>query len=220
MHSEKSTSNCGVSVKQLTFDKNTKSAAEAITAIHMKAFPNFFLTDLGKEFLTCMYMGFCAHKASGILCAYEGNCIVGFAAYSENLSDLYRYLLRKKLLPFAWYSLKAFLKNPGKGARLLRAFFYPGKAKRKERHVTLSSIGVLPSAANRGVGSKLLGALKGSVNFDTFAYIKLETDAQNNDAVNAFYQKNGFVLHSTYSTPEGRKMNEYRYWTSPDETAL
>ena len=43
-------------------------------------------------------------------------------------------------------------------------------------------------------------------------YIKLETDADGNEKANHFYQKNGFVLHHIYETPEKRKMNEYRFY--------
>jgi colanic acid biosynthesis glycosyl transferase WcaI len=39
----------------------------------------------------------------------------------------------------------------------------------------------------------------------------LTTDAENNDSINKFYQKIGFTLESSYSTPEGRKMNRYIY---------
>ena len=49
------------------------------------------------------------------------------------------------------------------------------------------------------------------MNFDEYEYINLETDALNNDSVNRFYQKNGFVLSKTYVTDEGREMNEYRF---------
>ena len=49
------------------------------------------------------------------------------------------------------------------------------------------------------------------VDFNNYAYINLETDAENNDAVNRFYVKNGFELARSYFSPEGREMNEYRF---------
>ena len=63
----------------------------------------------------------------------------------------------------------------------------------------------------QGIGSKLIGHLKGMVDFNKYAYINLETDAENNDAVNRFYVKNGFELARSYFSPEGREMNEYRF---------
>ena len=75
----------------------------------------------------------------------------------------------------------------------------------------LASIGVTPSKKSQGIGSRLMAELKGRVDFEEYAYIALETDAVNNDAVNCFYQRNGFALEREYTTPEGRRMNEYRY---------
>lgn len=187
------------------------SNIESIVDIHMQAFQDFFLTFLGKGFLKCMYKGFCSHDKSNLICAYENGSIVGFIAYSEDISGFYKYLIKKKLILFAWYSFTAFLRNPKIMMRLLRAFLYPSETKRDENYIELSSIGVLPICEGMGIGSRLIDCLKSIVDFDRYDYIKLETDAQNNDSVNSFYQKNGFVIYKEYSTPEGRLMNEYRY---------
>ncbi|HFU4056163.1 TPA: GNAT family N-acetyltransferase, partial [Streptococcus suis] len=77
--------------------------------------------------------------------------------------------------------------------------------------VELSSIGVHPDYTNHGLGSILITEFVKRQNFSEINYIRLTTDAINNEAANAFYIKNGFQLYSTYFTPEGRKMNEYRY---------
>jgi hypothetical protein len=37
----------------------------------------------------------------------------------------------------------------------------------------------------------------------------LTTDAEGNDAVNTFYQRAGWRLESSFSTPEARRMNRY-----------
>ena len=58
----------------------------------------------------------------------------------------------------------------------------------------------------------MIDKLKEMFDADKFAFINLETDAVNNEGVNAFYVKNNFVLTRTFETPEVRKMNEYR-WT-------
>ena len=53
--------------------------------------------------------------------------------------------------------------------------------------------------------------LKSIVDFNTYAYINLETDADGNDGANMFYRKNGFELVRQFTTVEGRRMNEYNY---------
>ena len=120
------------------------------------------------------------------------------------MSDLYKFMIKKKLIPFAWYSLGAFLRKPVIFMRLIRAFLKPSESKREERCVYLSSIGVDVTVKSSGVGSKLIQQLIDDVDFAQYAYIYLDTDALNNDSVNKFYVKNGFVLHGSYETHEGR----------------
>ena len=95
--------------------------------------------------------------------------------------------------------------------RLIRAFLKPSETQREDAYVELASIGVKPDSISKGVGSQLIDSLKERVDFSTYAYITLETDAIDNEKANRFYQKNGFALEREFETREGRKMNEYRY---------
>lgn len=190
----------------------TAEAVDAVVDIHMQTFTGFFLTFLGRGFLKTMYRAYCRYEKAGLLVAQDdGGKIIGFLAYAEDLSGLYKYMIRKELLAFAWYGAGAFLRKPGIFLRLVRAFLKPGESARKEAYVELASIGVLPTQKGMGIGSKLIDALKERVDLTRFAYITLETDALENDAANSFYKKNGFRLARTYETHEGRKMNEYRW---------
>jgi len=194
-------------------EKNEKGVIGDVVRIHLETFQGFFLTFMGKGFLKTMYSSYCSHGESGLLVAIddEGNT-VGFLAYSENLSGLYKYMIKKKLIPFAWYSLGAFLRKPKVFMRLVRAFLKPSESKRDESYVELASIGVDPSAKSRGIGSQLIDKLKEIVDFAKNAYITLETDAENNEGANHFYQKNGFGIIRDFTTREGRRMYEYRYY--------
>lgn len=194
--------------------------ANIIADIHRQTFTKFFLTFLGKGFLRELYKGFITHDKSDVIAAFENNEIIGFVAYSQNIGVFYKYLIRKSLIPFAWYSFLAFLRKPGIMFRLLRAFTYSDNNKRDEEYIELSSIGVLPGAANKGVGTTLIGELKSLFMGSNFSYIKLETDKLNNDAANAFYIKNEFELNNSYITREGREMNEYCYNLVEKETPV
>lgn len=189
-----------------------KTRVNEIVEVHMQSFTGFFLTFLGRGFLKQLYAGFISHPSSGLIVAENNNRIVGFLAYSDDLSGFYKYLIKKRLFHFAWYALGAFFRNPKVLFRLLRAFTYSGEAKREEKYVELSSIGVLPETAGAGVGSKMIDTLKEKVSLQKYEYIKLETDAVNNDGANHLYQKNGFVLDHEFETQEGRRMNEYRFY--------
>lgn len=193
-------------------NKEERSKIQDIVDVHMDAFSGFFLTFLGKGFLEKMYLSYCEHPQSGLLVAADKlNHPVGFLAYSADLSGLYKFMIKNHLPSFAWYAFCAFLRKPAVFMRLLRAFLKPGESKRQEEYVELASIGVRPDRMNDGIGSLLISELKECVDFEIYQYIALETDALNNEGANCFYQKNGFQLVRTFETPEGRKMNEYRY---------
>ena len=135
-----------------------------------------------------------------------------FLAYSGDLSGLYKYMIKKRLISFGWYSLAAFFRRPTIFMRLVRAFLKPAETERSERYVELASIGINTKFKSAGVGTGLIDELKNRVDFTKFEYITLETDALNNEAANYFYKKNGFRVMRTFQTKEGRKMYEYRFW--------
>ncbi len=194
-------------------DKAEKNLINSVVDIHLKTFSGFFLTFMGKGFLRQLYFSYSKHKDSGLLVAFEENDTpIGFLAYSENISDLYKFMIKKRLIPFAWYSLGAFFRKPKIFMRLVRAFLKPGESKRAEEYMELASIGVLPACKGYGVGSALIEELKRIAKDTSCKYIALETDAENNERANRFYIKNGFILNSTFETHEKRKMNEYRFY--------
>ena len=189
-----------------------KELIKSIVEIHMATFKGFFLTFMGKRFLKTMYKSYCEHHKSGLYVAIDENeKAVGFLAWSGELSNLYKYMIKRKLVTFAFCSLGAFFRKPKIFSRLVRAFLKPGESTREEKYVELASIGVSPEAKSKGIGSKLIDKLKENIDFSVYEYITLETDAVDNDGANHFYQKNGFVLERTFETHEGRKMNEYRF---------
>lgn len=191
---------------------NDKEIIDEVVKIHMDTFQGFFLTFLGKGFLKQLYKGYMEHEDSNLIIAKDGDELVGFIAYSSNISDLYKFLIKKKLMLFAWYSLLAFMKNPRILFRLLSAFGKSQEVIREENYIELASIGVKPEVKSKGIGTLMIDFLKQNVDFDKYKYIKLETDAENNEVANHFYVKNGFVLDHVYQTREGRRMNEYRWY--------
>ena len=190
---------------------NEKNLINEIVEIHLLTFEGFFLTFMGKGFLRQMYAAYTRHASSDIFIDVDDHGVNGFLAYSENMSDLYKYMIKHRLIPFAWYSFAAFLRKPKVFMRLIRAFLKPGESRRDEKYVELASIGVHPDAKSQGIGSNLIDRLKNEVDFDTFAYITLETDVCDNEIANKFYIKNGFRIFREYKTHEGRRLYEYRY---------
>lgn len=188
-----------------------KGSIRKLSKLHTRAFPDFFLTQLGVNFLDALYKGYLSDERSGIIVAENNGRLAGFIAYSYDYPNFYKGLMKKHLLRFAVCSMGAALRHPSFIKRLLGAFKKSDSVVKNEKYVELASICVDPRMGNHGIGSKLIDHLKGMVDLDKYAYINLETDAVNNDAVNRFYVKNGFKLARTYFSAEGRKMNEYRF---------
>lgn len=190
---------------------NEKKLIDEIVTIHLNTFEGFFLTFMGRGFLNQMYRSYCDYENAGLLVAEDKKRAIGFLAYSSDFSGLYKYMIKTRLMPFAWYSIGAFFRRPSAFMHIIKAFLKPGEAKRKEKYVELASIGVDPRSKSKGVGSKLIDELKNRVDFKKYAYITLETDAIDNEVAIHFYEKNGFVKKRKYTTSEGRMMLEYRY---------
>lgn len=190
---------------------NEKELINEIVTIHLNTFTGFFLTFMGRGFLKQMYQSYCDYDESGLLVAEEDGKALGFLAFSSNFSGLYKFMIKTRLIQFGWYSIGAFFRRPSAFMHIISAFLKPGEAKREEKYVELSSIGVDPNVKSKGIGSKLIDALKDNVDFNKFAYINLETDTVDNEGAIHFYEKNGFVRERMFETDEGRKMYEYRF---------
>jgi ribosomal protein S18 acetylase RimI-like enzyme len=180
-----------------------------VVAIHHSSFPGFFLTFLGKGFLKYLYKGFILHPGSGVIVAKEDSHIIGFLAYSTELSKFYSFILKRYFFPFAWYGFLGAIRSPKSILRIIRALTYPSATKTDEKYIEISSIAVDPTVQTKGIGSGLIIKLVDMFKDSELQEIRLETDAENNDAVNAFYQKNGFRIENVSQSPEGRKMNHY-----------
>lgn len=188
-----------------------KKLIDEIVTIHLNTFTGFFLTFMGRGFLRQMYQSYCDHDESGLLVAEEDGKALGFLAFSSNFSGLYKFMIKTRLIQFGWYSVGAFFRRPSAFMHIISAFLKPGEAKREEKYVELSSIGVDTNVKLKGIGSKLIDALKNNVDFNKYSYINLETDAVDNEGAIHFYEKNGFVRERMFETDEGRKMYEYRF---------
>ncbi|POP30141.1 GNAT family N-acetyltransferase, partial [Lactonifactor longoviformis] len=147
---------------------NEKKVIQEVVNIHMNSFTGFFLTFMGKGFLNQMYSSYCKHVDSGLLVAFEEDKPIGFLSYSGDFSGLYLFMIKTKLIFFVWFGLGAFFRKPIVFTRLIKAFLKPNEVKRKEKYVELSSIGVIPGAKSKGVGSQLIKALIEIVDFNKY----------------------------------------------------
>lgn len=196
--------------------KNNEELQEIVKA-HIEAFPNFFLTSLGKDLLFELYRSFLEVKNSGIYIAKIDNDTVGFLAFTEKSTLIYYNILKRHFFSFFFKLLKRFLKNPISFFKLLYSFkkkLFSKKEKDKiiSKKIRIESIAVKPNYSNKGVGKELIDFLKRNIDFQKFDFIELETDAKNNEKTNCFYQKNNFIKIEEITTDENRVMNIYHYY--------
>jgi GNAT superfamily N-acetyltransferase len=120
-------------------------------------------------------------------------------------------LLRRQGWRFALAAIPGLLRNPGFVARkCLGAVFYRGEQPAGLTNAALlSSLAVSPACGGQGIGQQLVHAFAEEARRQGCSAIYLTTDETDNDRVNRFYEKCGFVLRDTFKRPGKRVMNRW-----------
>jgi ribosomal protein S18 acetylase RimI-like enzyme len=188
----------------------TRGDLPGIVSIHQKAFSNFFLTQLGPEFLRQYYSLVLTYHA-GITLVSEGqNSLKGFACGFVDPVDFYRLMWRTKLT-FALPIVSALARHPSLITKVLYGVqrIHTPASEWPPRSCELSSIAVAPEATGNGAGKSLIRAFVDRAQSMDAHCVYLTTDADGNDAVNAFYRDAGFQCMRRFMQRGGRWMNEY-----------
>ena len=182
----------------------------SIVSIHQDAFDGFFLTSLGTDFLKFYYSRFLACADATILCALDGERVVGFAALAENCNGFNGRLVKNNLFPFALLSIKMLFTSPKSLLRLVKNLTKKSSDIRDVAdYAELFSIGVLGTEQGKGIGKLLLATSEEYVRTNHIAKISLTTDYYNNDQTIGFYKTMGYQeLYEFIAYPD-RKM--YRF---------
>jgi GNAT superfamily N-acetyltransferase len=182
-----------------------------IVDIHMRAFQGFFLTFLGAKFLKEFYRSFIKEETGISLVAVDKQKgdLLGAVVGAASPFGFFRKLAVRRWWAFGLASLRAIAKNPSIIRRLFRALTYRGGPTCHPGYALLSSIVVTPEIQKKGVGKALLNAWVEEAKKRSCPGAFLTTDSLDNEAVNHFYQRSGWILEGTFITPEGRGMNRY-----------
>ncbi len=185
----------------------------AIVRVHQSAFPGFFLTEMGPAFLRAYYQAVLNYESSICLVAEVDSQLAGFAVGALAPSRFYQVMSRSKrrmLVPIAL----GVLRNPRLIGRVVLNMSRVSSADQPQQTSSddvceLTSIGVESGQSGNGIGQALmLEFIQKAKNLHA-SMIILTTDAEGNDAVNRFYQKQCFVLHRQFHRTKTRLMNEY-----------
>jgi len=188
----------------------TREQIEPAVQLHLRAFPDFFLSFLGPRFLKEFYAAFLDDPTGMgfVACARDGR-VLGAVVGALTPQGFFKRLVKRRWWTFCLASAGAVCRRPACAPRLVRALFYRGGPPAGPSRALLSSIAVSPSVQGQGVGRALAGCWVEEARKRGAAGCCLTTDAEHNDPANAFYRSLGWNLHHTYNTPEGRKMNYY-----------
>jgi len=183
----------------------------ALAALHVQAFPGFFIARLGPRFVAELYRGFIHHPDAICRVACENGIPVGVVAGPLRPEEFFGELLRSRGIRFALAAVPGLLRDPWNvGRRLLAAPLYRGEAPpRRDRAALVSTICVSPAVRGGGLATALLDAFCMTAAARGARYVYLTTDRNANERVNAFYLRAGFVLESELQRPGGRLMNRY-----------
>ena len=181
-----------------------------LARIHERGFPAFFLTSLGLPFLREFYR---AHlddpTAVAVVARLAGGPQrgrpVGVVVGTTRPAGFYSRLLRRRGLAFALAGARGALRRPTAVPRLLRALTYRGDAP-DPSFALLSSIVVDPAHGGSGIGAQLQQRWCEGAAAQGARRAYLQTDADENLAVRAFYRRCGWVETQVSTTPEGRRL--------------
>jgi ribosomal protein S18 acetylase RimI-like enzyme len=182
-----------------------------IVNLHIEAFPGFFLTSLGCNFLEELYCGFLSHPSGIFLIARKSSGLAGFVAGTSQPDIFFRNLRRRRGVVFLVKAIPAVLINPVPVVRkLIYAVRYRGGAPAlAPRGALLSSIAVSESAMGAGVSGELIRAFEIEAIQRGSPSVYLTTDAKGNERVNAFYLKHGYRVMDYFKQSGTREMFRY-----------
>lgn len=181
-----------------------------IVKIHMNAFEGFFLTTLGRSFLSFYYKAFVNSKDGIVLCAVADNEVYGFAAATKQCKGYNSKLIRTNLMSFVGLAIKLLFTRPSALVRLAKNISKKSDViDDPEDYAELYSIGVAENAQGKGIGKKLLTTIEDKMKSEGVEKVSLTTDFYNNESAIAFYRTMGYeTLYEFISYPD-RKM--YRF---------
>ncbi|GLH73385.1 hypothetical protein GETHLI_18870 [Geothrix limicola] len=190
-------------------DARVKDIA-GVVAVHMASFQNFFLTFLGRRFLSHLYLEVTREPGAVFLVATSPeNEIIGFAAGVPDLGAFYQRLARRKWLTFGLSSMRAAILQPSIIPRLWRSLGASRLAAHASYPATLMSLAVIPNQKRTGIGKRLIMRYLSRLKRDGVLGVCLTTDRDGNAPVLAFYEKLGFTRTREYCTREGRWICEF-----------
>jgi len=162
-----------------------------VARLHIEGIGTGFISSLGSDFVSCLYGAILQSKSSFGFVAVEDGVVVGFAAVSTNIKELYKTVILSNGLRLA-------LKAAGKMLSLrrirnvLETLFYPSRIEAPDLpHSELLAMAVEQRHRRRGIGDELVHRVYGECSRRSIDRLKVVTGALM-EGTNKFYAKCGF----------------------------
>jgi ribosomal protein S18 acetylase RimI-like enzyme len=166
--------------------------AEQIARLHIEGISTGFISSLGIDFVTALYEAIIQDKASfGFVT--EDDKVLGFVAFTTNLGKLYKSVILKKGLRFA-FILAGKMLSLQRIKKVFETLFYPSRIKKMNLpSAELLSIVVAPQARRKGIAMQLVRKGLRCYQKGGIDKVKVLVGADNEPA-NKLYLKCGFKL--------------------------
>lgn len=169
--------------------------ASEVAELHINGITTGFISSLGKPFVTALYEAMIVCEDCLGLVAVLNDRVVGFVSFAISLRQVYRIILRKKGIQFA-FILSRHLFNLKRLRRILETLFYPQRSVQTELpQAELLSISVSETVQGQGIGRTLVESGLRYCAEQGIDRVKVLVGADNLPA-NRLYEKCGFVFHS------------------------
>jgi ribosomal protein S18 acetylase RimI-like enzyme len=167
--------------------------AKDIADLHIEGLSTGFISSLGNEFVTALYEAISQDKSSFGFLAKQNDDILGFVAFTENLDKLYKSVVLKKGLRFA-FLLAGKMFSAKRIKKVLENLLYPGRTKKKNLpNAELLSIVIAPKERGKGLAAVLIQSGFAECAQRGIKKVKVLVGADNEPA-NKLYLKCGFNL--------------------------
>jgi ribosomal protein S18 acetylase RimI-like enzyme len=194
-------------ISLVRFKHIEKDLFPEIAVLHIQGIPTGFISSLGQEFVAVLYEAIAKDKNSFGFVAVEEDELLGFVAFSINLSKLYKHVALKKGFKFVFVLAKRML-SLQVIKKVWDNLFYPSKMRKMDLpDAELLSIVIAPEGRGRGIAKQLVDAGFGECLKRKIEKVKVLV-AADNEAANKLYKKCGFQFHSEMNS-HGIKSNIY-----------
>lgn len=184
-----------------------KGDIPALVRVHEQSFQQFFLTELGSNFLAHFYHTLNKHSLGVLTGIFEGDQMIGFAAATKLSAGFYKKLVMSFPLVYGLEAIKLLFTNQKALKRLIQNLTKKNENYADDgRYAELLSIAVLPEKQGLGAGKQLLSDLENRLSNEGVSQLALTTDMHDNEKTVSFYEGLQYQILYEFTAFPARKM--------------